>query len=96
MSTITGVTIELLVDPRSVRIGDLRANARRSVYDDATDRYIGDVVSDSGPSTLGEATLTHIDRDADGVVVGGTVSTESGVALSLLNVDLWRILPRRK
>lgn len=89
-------TIERIDSPRSVRIGGIRANARRSVYDDATDRYIGDVVSDSGPSTLGEATLTHIDRDADGVVVGGAVVTESGVMLALLSVDLWRIFPRRR
>jgi hypothetical protein len=88
-------TVVEKIEARPVNIGGITSGSRRSVTDDATGILIGYVVSDAGPATLGDATLTHIDRYGD-VADGGTVTTDSGVALALRGqAGLYKIFPAR-
>lgn len=95
MSTTMKTTIEHLDTPRPVSVGGLMKNGRRAVYDDATGIEIGSITSDAGPATIGDAVLSHVDRDADGVACGGTVRGENGRGYALDGAfALYKLFPR--
>ena len=80
-----------------MRIGSLKTNGRRAVIDVVTDEILGEVVSEAGPATLGESHLALLERDTDGVAVGGVVLVGNGRGLALVEAFwLYKIFPRKE